>query len=195
MAVSPSPVTRVFPALPAASDGLLLRPFTRDDGPAVLAAAADPLMLHWLALSQPLEDASAVKRWIRNGHALATRGDGLRLAVTEQRSGRLQGCVELCIDATGLGVAAYWTVPSERRRGVATAALVALCDWAFTHQLVWAIDLLTMPGNLASERVAVSAGFVRDGTFTCYDRRPDCEVTFNVFTREASSVGGPDPAV
>ncbi|WP_203842635.1 GNAT family N-acetyltransferase [Winogradskya humida] len=56
----------------------------------------------------------------------------------------------------------YWTAPGARRRGVATAAVRALTGHAFQSGLA-RIELLTHWENAASQRVALAAGFTREG--------------------------------
>ena len=53
-------------------------------------------------------------------------------------------------------------VPSARGRGVATALLRELTAWAL-RQGVQRCELIISVGNTASERVAVRAGYVREG--------------------------------
>lgn len=56
----------------------------------------------------------------------------------------------------------YALLPHGRHRGAATAATLALSEWAFSVG-VERVQLLTMTGNTASEAVATRAGFVPDG--------------------------------
>jgi RimJ/RimL family protein N-acetyltransferase len=144
-------------------------------------------MYSWLAFSAPLADSQAVRRWIRESQALYALDNGVRAAVVDEDSNRLLGCVELRIDADGVATAGYWTVHAERGRGIARGALKIIVDWAFANDLVWAVDLLTLPGNTASEHVALACGFRRDGVHTTYDRRLGHEVTFNAFTLSNSA--------
>ena len=69
--------------------------------------------------------------------------------------------------------AAYWVSPSARGRGVATRALRLLSRWAFDEAGVERLWLEIEPGNDASHRVALKAGFLREGVFRahCRDRR------------------------
>ncbi len=56
--------------------------------------------------------------------------------------------------------------PSARGRGVATAAVRALCQWAFAQPDL-GLDLIEWRcevGNVASSRVAEKAGFLMEGT-------------------------------
>jgi RimJ/RimL family protein N-acetyltransferase len=54
----------------------------------------------------------------------------------------------------------YWIAPAARGRGFATAALVEMCRRAFDRDGVEEIRLWTHTQNVASQRVALRAGFV-----------------------------------
>ncbi len=56
----------------------------------------------------------------------------------------------------------YWTAPDARGRGVATAAVRALSEHAFGIGLT-RLELLTHWENAASQRIALAAGFQREG--------------------------------
>jgi RimJ/RimL family protein N-acetyltransferase len=64
----------------------------------------------------------------------------------------------------------------ERGRGVASAAVGVICDWAFANGLE-RLHLVVHPDNEASHRVAQRCGFTREGTLRGYERfkgsRPD----------------------
>ena len=57
----------------------------------------------------------------------------------------------------------YWVAPWARRRGVATAAVRAMSGWAFANAGVVRLELLTDWANVGSQRVALAAGFQREG--------------------------------
>jgi RimJ/RimL family protein N-acetyltransferase len=57
----------------------------------------------------------------------------------------------------------YMVAPAARGRGVATAMLRALTDWAFAETGVQRIRLVVDVENPASLRVAEGAGYVREG--------------------------------
>jgi RimJ/RimL family protein N-acetyltransferase len=57
----------------------------------------------------------------------------------------------------------YMVAPAARGRGVATAMLRALTDWAFAETGVQRIRLVVDVENPASLRVAERAGYVREG--------------------------------
>ena len=57
----------------------------------------------------------------------------------------------------------YMVAPSARGRGVATAILTELTEWAFA-QGMQRCELIISVGNTGSERVAARVGYVREGT-------------------------------
>jgi hypothetical protein len=63
---------------------------------------------------------------------------------------------EICRDPE---ISRWTTVP---RRGVATGALL-VAEWAFRTLRLRRLELVTLPGNEASQRVDEKAGFRREG--------------------------------
>lgn len=57
----------------------------------------------------------------------------------------------------------YWVRTSVARQGVATAAVLALRDWAFASTDLVRLEIVVVEGNLASHRVAERAGATREG--------------------------------
>jgi RimJ/RimL family protein N-acetyltransferase len=70
----------------------------------------------------------------------------------------------------------YWVVASERGRGVASRALSFLIDWGFS-KAIERVFLVIHPENKASNRLAASLGFTREGLLRSYEPikgdRPD----------------------
>jgi RimJ/RimL family protein N-acetyltransferase len=69
------------------------------------------------------------------------------------------------------GAAGYWAALWARNMGATTRALRLLCRWAFDALHLDAIELMTVVGNVASERVAEKAGFELTGTVDGYAPR------------------------
>jgi RimJ/RimL family protein N-acetyltransferase len=69
---------------------------------------------------------------------------------------------------TRSAVAGYWAAPWARNRGATTRAVVLACRWGFDVLSLDEINLMTLPGNVASERVAEKAGFVLVGIVQDY---------------------------
>ncbi len=156
-----------FPApelvIPVRRDGrtstLRLRAFGEDDIPAVTRACADPLTQRWIPLPRPYtrEDAA---RWIA-GQTVARRSGGeVQWAVTLTDSDAVVGAVGLVRTdwSTRVTELGYWAVPEHRGHGYTTAAAGAVGRWALTQGMK-RVELLTAPGNVASNRVARAAGF------------------------------------
>jgi ribosomal-protein-alanine N-acetyltransferase len=80
---------------------------------------------------------------------------------------RLVGAIDVRLGE--VGSIGYWVSPQSRGRGVATRALVLLSRWAL-RQGVARLELTTHPENVASQRVAEKAGFVREGVLRSHIR-------------------------
>ncbi|MEU0299574.1 GNAT family N-acetyltransferase [Streptomyces sp. NPDC006175] len=142
---------------------LLLRPWRRDDVPALLAAYDDPAMRRWLRTQVP--DAGEAEHWMTAQEEGWASGRRFSFAVTDTAGqGELVG--NLALNRSGPGAesarAGYWTTAAARGRGVAPRALGALTDWAFTtfaEDGLRSLDLFHGAGNEASCRVAEKSGF------------------------------------
>ncbi|MFF8555794.1 GNAT family N-acetyltransferase [Streptomyces sp. NPDC015501] len=151
--------------------GLLLRRWRPEDLPALLRAYDDPAMRRWLAVQVSGPDGAAA--WLeaqRTGWATGVR---YGFAVTEARrvdgrgggpGGELLGNVALKRPdpLDGTAQVGYWTTAPARGRGVASRALAALTDWAFTRFAasgLTRLELLHQVDNGASCRVAEKGGY------------------------------------
>ncbi|MER7698385.1 GNAT family N-acetyltransferase [Streptomyces sp. NPDC096095] len=179
-----------------ASDGLLLRPWREDDLAALLRAYDDPAMRRWLATQVSGPDAAA--DWLeaqRTGWAAGTR---FAFAVTGTgREGELLGNVVLKRSARSDGRAevGYWTTAPARGRGVASGALAALTDWAFTDfpgPVPAGLDLLHQVDNAASCRVAEKCGYALARVIPALP--PDYPLDGHVHAREAPAAALRPPA-
>jgi RimJ/RimL family protein N-acetyltransferase len=141
---------------------LLLRPWRDDDIDEAWAALQDPEIRVWnFTGSASREEALRMIRGRQDWSA----GDHASWAVVDLGSGALLGSLSLHrIDrAQGTAEIGYWTTPRARGKGVATAAVVAVCDWAFTALGLDRIELLHAVENPASARIAEKAGFSLEG--------------------------------
>ena len=97
------------------------------------------------------------------------------------------------VPSRGQAEIGYWVGPWARRRGVATAALRALSEHAFGAGLQ-RLELLTHWENGASQRVALAAGYQREGVRRAALPRRDGERDDVVaFARLAADSGEPVP--
>jgi hypothetical protein len=69
------------------------------------------------------------------------------------------GMVTVWVNSGGEAEVGYWLLQAARGRGIARRAVGLLCGWAFASCGIELIQLTTLPGNVASERVALACGF------------------------------------
>jgi RimJ/RimL family protein N-acetyltransferase len=155
----------IFPAVEVPFRGGRLTAWREDDVPMVVAAVNDPQTHRWLPLPSPYTDDHA-RYWTSTlSEQLRVSGDGLHLAA-RAADGALVGSVSLkrtdrAARVTEIG---YWTVPQMRGRGLTTAAVRALAEWALTEGGMRRVEIRVAPGNAASRQVAKKAGFTEEGT-------------------------------
>lgn len=137
---------------------LRLRAPTKADVPAIAAACGDPELSRFIpGLPSPYTEDHA-RQWV---DSRIKEENSRTLLVVDARTGQLYGAVEVRLGETGsIG---YWTAADARNRGIATRALKLLAAWAVTEGGVLRLELTTHPENVASQRVAEKAGFVREG--------------------------------
>lgn len=144
--------------------GVRLRPLGLADADDVAAACADPQTQRFLPrLPSPYTRDDATW-WITKGAPMLWAAGGAAYAVADPATDRLIGNVSLSQPSPERGQLeiGYWVAPGARRRGVATAAASALSEWAFARGTA-RLELLTSWENVASQRVALAAGFQREG--------------------------------
>jgi RimJ/RimL family protein N-acetyltransferase len=141
---------------------LLLRPWREGDAADVLAALRDPETAQWNPVA-PALDLGGARAWTV-ARADWSAGTHASFAVTDRATGALVGSVSLHRiqgDEASIG---YWTVAAARGRGVATAAVRLVTDWAFGPLRLHRIELCHAVANVASCRVAERAGYPWEGT-------------------------------
>ena len=162
-------------ALPALTepltDGVVtLRRFTLDDVEAVTSACQDPEIPRWTAgVPEPYE-AHHAQEWIALHDGFWDHERRAAFAFCDARSAELRGSMTLAeVDFTARSaVAGYWAAPWARNRGATTRALTLACRWGFDVLGLREVNLMTLMGNIASERVAQKAGFVSIGMIQDY---------------------------
>lgn len=148
---------------------LLLRPLEPCDVDAVLAACQDQDIQRWTTVPSPYTREHAVD-FVERISPGGWRDDTLyNFGVFTRESGVLvssMGLVSLAqLPAPGrqaeLG---YWTAKEQRGRGYTAEAGRAVCDWAFSALGVERLEWYAEAGNVGSRAVALSIGFVMEGT-------------------------------
>jgi RimJ/RimL family protein N-acetyltransferase len=146
-------------------DGVRLRAYRPDDVDDVVLGCDDPQTQRFLpTLSSPYTLADA-QWWVGEGAPSVFAGGGAAYAIADPQTGRLLGGVGIdrFVPVRRQAEIGYWVAPWARRRGVATAAVRALSEWAFANAGVVRLELLTDWANVGSQRVAMAAGFQREG--------------------------------
>ncbi|MFJ8505401.1 GNAT family N-acetyltransferase [Streptomyces avermitilis] len=151
------------PTIPT-GDGLVLRPWTAEDVPAVHEAFQDPAMHQWHI--RAADSTDEVAGWIEEWRTAWAAERDAQWAVADADTDRLRGRVALRSVLLGDGAAevAYWTVAGARGQGVAARATSALASWALDDIGFHRLELTHATANKASCRVAAKAGFTLEGT-------------------------------
>lgn len=146
----------------ALADGRLRAP-REDDLADITAACNDDATRAWLPLPIPYGTDDARDFVRRHSPSQLTTGAGIERALESQ--GRLCGMVGLGLTSWSIGSteAGYWLAPWARGRGLMTAALMAMTDFAFSHGLS-RVEVRIATGNHASIGVALRSGFRLEGT-------------------------------
>jgi RimJ/RimL family protein N-acetyltransferase len=167
--------TRLFRPFPAPdrplTDGTLVLRLPREaDAPAIAAACADPEIARWIPVPVPyrLEDARAFVAFTAEGWS---SGREPTFVIADAADGALLGTLAFHRrpDEPGKAAVGYWLAPGARGRGAATGAVLLAVRWAFgIEPALVRMELLTLVGNEASGRVALRAGFTREGVLRRY---------------------------
>jgi RimJ/RimL family protein N-acetyltransferase len=160
-------------APPTLTDGTVtVRPLRDADAPALVRACQDPEIPRWTRVPQPytLEDA---RGFAAVAATEAAAGLGVALVVTDA-GGVLLGTIGLMeVDRNkGSGELGYWLAREARGRGAATRAVRLVTGWAAEELGLRRLEILTLPGNVASARVAERAGFTATGETRRVARMP-----------------------
>ena len=155
---------------------LVLRPWTEDDVPALVAACNDPEIAYWIPpIPSPYtkEDALA---FIRG----ETRpGESYSFAMTLDE--RLAGGIGMSVNSFDYRArVGYWVAAPVRGRGICTRALRLVARFALEELGLQRVDLITDPDNVASQRVAAKVGFRREGVLRSHLRHPDGRIRDSV---------------
>jgi RimJ/RimL family protein N-acetyltransferase len=153
------------------TDGVIsLRRITLADAPAIAEACADPEIPRWTFMPEGLTVPQA-RDWIE------------RDVATNQFAGQV-GIGHLDWEQQ-VGEIFYWLAAGARGRSFANRATKLVAQWAFVVLNVARIEITVDPANLASQRVAVAAGFTREGVLRSYQRFKDGRMDAVMYSRLA----------
>jgi uncharacterized protein len=145
-------------------DRVVLRPWLREDAPAIARIAADPEVPRWtyLPVGMTVEQA---QDWIAGFEEAAGAGEAIALAIVDDTTDEVVGNVGFgAVDRRrGTAEAFWWLDVNARRRGLATAALRLASDWAFDDLGLARVTARAEPANAASLALAARLGFRVEG--------------------------------
>jgi RimJ/RimL family protein N-acetyltransferase len=165
---------------------LLLREWTYEDVPAIADACSDPEIARWIPFVPAPYTERDASEYVQ---ACLTAGDDRHaFAMVGSEDGRLLGSIDLRVNAMRSGHIGYWVARPARGHGVCTHALRILSRWAVTQLGLGRLELVTDPGNVASQRVAEKAGFRREAVLRSHllyrDGRRRDSVMFSLLPEE-----------
>jgi RimJ/RimL family protein N-acetyltransferase len=149
------------------ADGLLLRPFEDADAAAFAAAVRESAagMRRWMPWSSVDYSVEQALQWFQACREGWAAGTACEYGVFDRDTAafvggaglnKIQSDPRFC----NLG---YWVRQSCRGQGVAPRVVQALAVQAFGPLGLHRVEIVVAVGNLASERVAVKSGALREG--------------------------------
>jgi RimJ/RimL family protein N-acetyltransferase len=161
-----------FPEPPLRDDLVELRPWRSDDAPDLVVVLQDAEIPRWTAIPAPYDSRDA-REFLRLVEPARRAGRELSLAVAEAEGGGiLGGCGLTILDwSDRKAEIGYWIAAGARRRGVGSRSIRLLSRWALDELGLERIEILVNPANEGSQRLALAAGFTREGTLRLYRRR------------------------
>ena len=117
--------------------------------------------MDWCRADYSMEDATY---WVESRETAWNAKAAFSFLIANQHGKILGACglnrIDHVNETANLG---YWVRSSEVGRGVATAAVVWLCELAFGELNLHRLEIVASVDNDASQRVAEKAGAVREG--------------------------------
>jgi ribosomal-protein-alanine N-acetyltransferase len=150
-----------------AVSGILLRPFSEDDVPAIAEACRDPEIPRWTHVPDGYTEHDA-RAFVALSKGWWAEGSNATFAITDVASSDLLGSIGLHDVVWPVARVGYWVKPEARGYGVAPQALRLVSRWALLDAGVERLELLAQPENVASRRVAEKVGFVREGVLRSF---------------------------
>jgi RimJ/RimL family protein N-acetyltransferase len=125
----------------------------------------DPEMHRWMPEEEEPFDEGRARDFVAAASTYLTEGTMLAMAISDISNGVPAGSLTFNVWTAHHWNVGYWIASAYRGHGLATRAVIAATRWAFEERPELSrISLYTLPGNVASQRVAERAGFQREGT-------------------------------
>lgn len=180
------PVALWAPEPPLGDGAVLLRPPHAGDVPDIVLACRDPEITRWTTVPEGYTDADAAA-FVGECAVHLGDGTGLVLVIAPPDGGRLLGMAALHMVAADVAAIGYWAAPWARGQGYVSRAVRLLTGWGLGAAGLARIDLMTLPGNRASEWVAARCGYRRAGLVAGAGRHRGETVDMWAWERRAGS--------
>jgi RimJ/RimL family protein N-acetyltransferase len=169
--------------VPELSDGVVrLRMPDREDVDPIYEACQDASIVKFTRVPYPYTRVHA-QTFVRNAAQEVRAGTAAHLVIADAASDDLVGVVGLVIDRPRrTAEVGYWVAPAARRRGAASRAVRLVAGWALRDLDVRRIQLMADVRNVASQRVALSTGFRREGVLRSYEDRLGERIDYVIFS-------------
>ena len=143
-----------------------LRRYTPDDVDAFWEAVRESVdqVAPWMPWCHPDYSRDESQRWIQYCEAAWTRGVAYEFAIVDERNRILGGCgLNELRPENLIANLGYWVRTSAMRKGVATAAVSQITDFAFSRTSLMRLEIVVAATNYRSVRVAEKSGALREG--------------------------------
>ena len=144
-----------------------LRPPRLADASELLAAIDESReeLSRWMTWCHPEYGLADSRAWIRRSAAARRRNAAYEFVIEDAGDGRILGTCGLnqIRPESRLANLGYWVRSSEAGRGVATAAVLAIAEFAFHGTDLARLEIVVAVDNEASRRVARKAGAIFEG--------------------------------
>ena len=179
-----------LPDPPLADGTVALRQWRHGDLRELVEACQDPEIPRWTAVPSPYMERDA-REYLARAEIDRRSGRELGLAVVDAGDERVLGSCGLArFDWQDRKVeVGYWVAAAARRRSVGSGATRLLSEWAITALGMERVELLAHPANEASQRLALRAGFTREGLLRDYRRRKGQREDLVMFSLLAGDLG------
>jgi [ribosomal protein S5]-alanine N-acetyltransferase len=174
-----------------AAAGTVLRRPAADDIPWITTACSDRELSRYVPVIPYPYSQSDARAFVQRAVRGWAEGTGATFVIEDAPAGEGAGTIGLHLfpDDTGLAEVGYWLRREARGPGAATTAVRLVSNWAIEELGIQRVNLMTAPGNVASQRVAERAGFTREGLLRAWmptsDGRRDC-VMFSLLAADPS---------
>ncbi|SOB82817.1 GNAT family N-acetyltransferase [Streptomyces sp. 1331.2] len=144
--------------------GLRLRPYRDSDVPVLVANGNDPDTVRFMSGTPGAATAETMRALLASAASRARQNpDRLGYAVADPDGDELlAGAVVHLTRRRSSAELGFWVAPAARGRGVATTLARALTELCFARGL-HRVELFIRDENVRSQRVALAAGFRREG--------------------------------